>query len=37
MKEFFAYFFGKGDEVEFENFTFAHFAPIILMIAIALP
>ena len=36
MKEFFAYFFGKGDEVEFENFTFAHFAPIILMIAIIL-
>lgn len=36
MKEFLAYFFGKGDEVEFENFTFAHFAPIILMIAIIL-
>lgn len=34
MKEFFQYFFGKGDEVEFRNFTFAHFAPIILMIGI---
>ena len=34
MKEFFHYFFGKGDEVEFKNFTFAHFAPILLMIGI---
>ena len=33
MKEFFHYFFGKGDEIEFENFSFAHFAPIILMVA----
>ncbi|MBQ3015212.1 MAG: TIGR02206 family membrane protein [Clostridia bacterium] len=30
MKEFFHYFFGKGTEVEFENFTFAHFAPILI-------
>ncbi len=32
MKEFFHYFFGAGTEVEFENFTFAHFAPIILAV-----
>lgn len=31
MKDFFHYFFGKGEAVEFSNFTFAHFAPIILM------
>ena len=36
MKDFFAYFFGKGDEVEFENFTFAHLAPIILLVAVIL-
>jgi hypothetical integral membrane protein (TIGR02206 family) len=30
MKEFLRYFFGKGDEIEFENFTLAHFAPILL-------
>ena len=29
MKSFFNYFFGKGDTVEFNNFTFAHFAPIL--------
>ncbi len=34
MKEFFEYFFGKGEEVEFRNFTLAHFLPILLMIAI---
>ena len=34
MKEFFIYFFGKGTEVEFSNFTFAHFAPILLMVAL---
>ena len=34
MKDFFAYFFGKGDEVEFNTLSFAHFAPIILMIGI---
>lgn len=31
MRDFFIYFFGQGDEVEFTNFTFAHFAPILLM------
>ena len=34
MKEFFAYFFGKGDEVEFRNFTLAHILPILLMIVV---
>ena len=33
MKEFFAYFFGQGTEVEFSLFTPAHFAPILLMLA----
>lgn len=36
MKKWFHYFFGQGDEVEFVNFTFAHFAPILLMIGIIL-
>lgn len=36
MKEFFAYFFGAGTEVEFSLFTPAHFAPIVLMIAVIL-
>ena len=30
MREFFHYFFGKGAEEEFKNFTFAHFAPILI-------
>ncbi len=30
MKEFFAYFFGQGEEIEFQNFTLAHFLPIIV-------
>lgn len=34
MKEFLKYFFGKGDEVEFTNFTFLHLAPILVMIGI---
>ncbi len=34
MKEFFQYFFGAGTEVEFTNFSFAHFAPIALMVAL---
>lgn len=25
MKDFFSYFFGAGTEVEFKNFTLAHF------------
>ena len=34
MKEFLKYFFGKGEEIEFTNFSLAHFLPIILMIAV---
>ena len=34
MKEFFHYFFGQGSEVEFENFTFAHLAPILVGAAV---
>ena len=34
MKEFFDYFFGAGSEVEFTNFGFAHFAPILVAIGI---
>lgn len=30
MKEFLIYFFGKSENVEFENFTLAHFLPILL-------
>ncbi len=34
MKEFFAYFFGKGETEEFTNFSFAHFAPIIILLGV---
>ena len=34
MKEFLKYFFGAGTEVEFSNFTFAHFAPILLAVGV---
>lgn len=34
MRNFIGYFFGKGDAVEFTNFTFAHFAPILVAVAI---
>jgi len=34
MLEYLNYFFGKGDSVEFTNFTFAHFAPIIIVLGI---
>lgn len=34
MKDFFAYFFGAGTEVEFSLFTLAHFAPIVTMLAV---
>lgn len=30
MLEFCKYFFGKGEEVEFSNFSFSHFAPILI-------
>ncbi len=36
MKEFFRYFFGQGETVEFENFGLSHFLPIILLIAVIL-
>ena len=36
MKDFFIYFFGKGETEEFANFSVAHFAPIVLMIAVIL-
>ena len=32
MKEFLEYFFGVGTQEEFANFTFAHFAPILIML-----
>ena len=34
MKGFFQYFFGVGTEIEFTNFSFAHFAPILLAIGV---
>lgn len=34
MKEFLTYFFGVGTEPEFTIFTFAHFAPIVLLLAV---
>ena len=34
MKEFLIYFFSWGDEPEFALFTFAHFAPILCMLAV---
>ena len=36
MKEWLVYFWGAGEEIEFRNFTLAHFAPIILLIVIIL-
>ncbi len=36
MKEFFQYFFGKGDTVEFTNFSPAHFIPILLAVTVIL-
>lgn len=34
VKNFFAYFFGQGTEVEFTNFGLAHFLPILLTAAL---
>lgn len=34
MKDFLSYFFGAGTEQEFFSFSFAHFAPIIVMIGV---
>ena len=36
MKAFLQYFFGKGDEVEFVNFTLAHWLPILIMAGLVL-
>lgn len=36
MKDFIAYFFGQGEVPEFALFTPAHFAPILLMVALIL-
>lgn len=36
MKEFFSYFFGQGESVEFTAFSLAHFIPIIVGIALIL-
>ena len=36
MKDFFAYFFGAGEQQEFAIFTFAHFAPIIVALGVIL-
>ncbi len=33
MKEFIEYFFGQGDQIEFTNFTLAHFMPILVAVA----
>ena len=34
MKDFLVYFLGEGKEVEFTNFGFSHFAPILVAVAI---
>ena len=34
MKEFLRYFFGEGTQIEFTNFSFAHFAPIMVLLAV---
>ena len=36
MKDWLLYFFGQGTEIEFSNFTFAHFAPILFAVGIIL-
>lgn len=34
MLEFFGYFFGKGEDAEFSNFTLAHILPILIAVGI---
>ena len=34
MRDFFHYFFGKGDEIEFKHFSLAHILPIIIAVVI---
>ena len=36
MHEFIEYFFGQGTEVEFSNFTLAHFMPILVTVGVIL-
>ena len=36
MRDFLTYFFGQGTEVEFTNFSLAHFLPILLMLGVIL-
>ena len=36
MKEFLKYFLGAGTEIEFTNFSLAHFLPVLLMIGVIL-
>jgi len=36
MKEFFNYFFGKGETEEFANFSLAHFLPILIAVGVIL-
>ena len=36
MKDFLAYFFGAGTEIEFRNFTLAHLLPIVAVVALIL-
>ena len=34
MKDFFTYFLGAGAEIEFTNFSLAHFIPVILLLGV---
>ena len=34
MKAFLHYFFGQGTEIEFQNFTLAHFLPVVALLAV---
>ena len=36
ISDFCAYFFGQGDQIEFANFSLAHFLPIIVMVLVIL-
>lgn len=34
MKDYLHYFFGKGEQIEFVNFSFSHIAPILVLVAV---
>ena len=34
MREFFHYFFGKGNEIEFRHFSLAHILPIVIAVVV---